>query len=46
VTLEILKQLGALNEAQLETLAKFGPQKILKNYAGIVTGESRTTFTL
>jgi L-asparaginase II len=46
VTLEILKQLGALNEAQLKTLAKFGPQKILKNYAGIVTGESRTTFTL
>jgi L-asparaginase II len=46
VTLEILKQLGALNEAQLNALAKFGPKKILKNYAGIVTGESRPTFKL
>ncbi|MDP1546616.1 MAG: asparaginase [Anaerolineales bacterium] len=46
VTLEILKQLGALNEAQLKALARFGPHKILKNYAGIVTGESRPTFKL
>jgi len=46
VTLEILKQLGALNEAQLGALAKFGPEKELKNYAGIVTGRSKTVFEL
>jgi L-asparaginase II len=46
VTLEILKQLGALNEAQLGTLAKFGPEKVLKNYAGIGTGRSKPVFEL
>jgi L-asparaginase II len=46
VTLEVLKQLGALNEAQLNALAKFGPEKILKNYAGIITGTSKPVFKL
>lgn len=46
VVLEILRQLGALNEAQLQALSKFGPQKILKNYAGLVTGTSKPAFTL
>lgn len=46
VTLEILRQLGALNEAQLKALEKFAPEKELKNYAGIVTGKSRTVFEL
>ena len=38
ITLEILRQLKVLNEAQLKSLAKFGPEKTLKNYAGLVTG--------
>ncbi len=46
VSLEILRQLKALNEAQLESLAKFGPKKILKNYAGLITGESHPAFVL
>lgn len=46
VTLEILRQLGALNEAQLKQLSAFGPKKVLKNYAGIVTGESYPVFEL
>ncbi|MCL4273479.1 MAG: asparaginase [Anaerolineales bacterium] len=46
VTLEILRQLGVLNEAQLDALAKFGPEKILRNYAGIITGNSQPVFML
>lgn len=46
ITLEILRQLNALNESQLKSLAKFGPEKILKNYAGLVTGKSQPVFTL
>lgn len=45
-TLEILRQLKALDDAQLQTLAKFGPKKVLRNYAGLVTGESRPAFVL
>lgn len=46
VTLEILCQLEALDEAQLEALAKFGPAKAIRNYAGIVTGRSQPVFEL
>jgi L-asparaginase II len=46
VTLEILRQLRVLNEKQLSTLAKFGPQKAIKNHAGLVTGSSRPVFKL
>lgn len=46
VTLEILKQLKVLNEAQLQALAKFGPEKILRNYNGLATGKSRPVFKL
>jgi L-asparaginase II len=46
VTLEILRQLGALDEAQLEALANFGPEKVIQNYAGLVTGTSKPVFTL
>ena len=45
-TLEILRQLKVLNQEQLQALAKFGPEKILQNYAGLVTGASRTLFKL
>jgi len=46
VAMEILKQLGALNEKQLQTLAPFGPSKILKNHRELVTGESHPVFKL
>jgi L-asparaginase II len=46
VTLEILRQLNVLNEQQLKSLEKFGPEKTLKNYAGIVTGRARPVFQL
>jgi L-asparaginase II len=46
VVLEILRQLGALTEAQMQALAAFGPEKILKNYAGLVTGKLYPTFKL
>jgi len=46
VALEILKQLGALNDAQLDALAEFGPVNPLTNHRGIVVGESRPVFTL
>jgi L-asparaginase II len=46
VTLEILKQLGALSEMQLDELAEFGPVKPVTNHRGIVVGESRPVFGL
>jgi L-asparaginase II len=46
VTLEILRQLGALSSKQEQTLGRFGPVKSIKNHRGIVTGQSRPVFTL
>ena len=46
VALEILRQLGALNEFQIQALSTFGPEKVLKNYAGLVTGKLYPTFKL
>ena len=46
VTLEILRQLNVLNEEQMKSLAKFGPSKTIKNYAGLITGSSRPAFKL
>jgi L-asparaginase II len=46
VTLEILHQLGALNEEQSQALADFGPRRLLKNYAGLTTGEAYPVFKL
>jgi L-asparaginase II len=46
VTLEILKQLGALSEAQLNELSEFGPIKPVTNHRGLVVGKSRPVFTL
>ena len=45
-TLEILRQLKALNETQLQSLAKFGPTKQIKTHRGILTGESYPVFQL
>jgi L-asparaginase II len=46
ITLEILRQLKALNKIQLQSLAKFGPRKQIKNHRGILTGESYPVFQL
>lgn len=46
ITLEILRQLKALNEEQLQSLEKFGPTKQIKNHRSIVTGESHPVFQL
>jgi L-asparaginase II len=45
VTLEILRQLGALNESQLEELSAFGP-KTLTNWRKVPVGVSRVSFQL
>ncbi len=46
VTLEILRQMGALSEAQLKELSDFGPVLPVKNHRGLVVGESRPVFHL
>ena len=46
VTLEILRQLGALDAAQLNELSAFGPSLPIKNHRGLVTGESYPVFNL
>ncbi len=46
VALEILRQLGALNDPQLKQLAAFGPTLPVKNHRDIIVGESRPVFKL
>lgn len=46
VTLEILRQLGALSSEQEQALAGFGPVKQITNHRGLVTGQSRPVFEL
>jgi len=46
LTLEILRQLGALSSKQEQALASFGPERPVKNHQGIVTGRSRPIFQL
>lgn len=46
VTLEILRQIGALSIQQSKELADFGPTLPIKNHRGILVGESRPVFTL
>ena len=46
VTLEILRQLGALSSKQEQALASFGPVLPIKNHRGIITGQSRPVFEL
>ena len=46
VTLEILRQVGALNIQQSKELSEFGPTLPIKNHRGILVGESRPVFTL
>ena len=46
VTLEILRQIGAMDAAGMQELADFGPTLPIKNHRGIVVGESRPAFHL
>lgn len=48
VALEVLRQLGALGEAELKALEGFGfgPRLPLVNWRGLVVGEARTCFEL
>ena len=46
LTLEILRQLGALSSNQEQALASFGPERPVKNHQGLVTGRSRPLFEL
>ncbi len=46
VALEILRQIGALNQAQMEELGEFGPTLPVKNHRGRTVGESRPAFIL
>jgi L-asparaginase II len=45
VALEVLRQLGALSDADLEALSAFGPRALI-NFRGLQVGESRAAFTL
>ena len=44
VTLEILRQLGALSIDQDQALGRFGPVVSIQNHRGVVTGRSRPVF--
>lgn len=44
--LEILRLLGAISEDELSQMADFGPRKTLRNFRGLVVGESRPNFTI
>lgn len=46
VGLELLKQLGAISDKELEALAEFGPRKPVTNWRKLVVGESHPAFTL
>ncbi len=46
VTIEILRQLGAISSKQEQALVKFGPMKEIRNHRGILTGQSRPAFEL
>ena len=46
VVLETLRQLGALSSEQQQALSSFGPESLITNHRGIVTGQSRPVFEL
>jgi L-asparaginase II len=46
VVIEILRQLGALTQEQMQALSPFGPVKEIRNHREIVTGKSYPVFTL
>jgi len=46
VSLEILRQLGVLSQAQLEKLSEFGPQRKITNWRGLEVGRGEPVFNL
>jgi L-asparaginase II len=46
MTLEVLRQLGALSAVELDALASFGPVKDVLNWRKLVVGEMRPVFEL
>jgi L-asparaginase II len=46
VTLEVLRQLGAITPAELETLSDYGPGFPVQNWRKLLVGEGRPCFTL
>jgi L-asparaginase II len=46
VTLEVLRQLGALTKSELEALSRFGPSSSLINHRKLLVGEARPIFHL
>lgn len=46
VTLEVLRQLGALTPTELDELAEFGPTKEIYNWRKLTVGLARPCFTL
>jgi L-asparaginase II len=46
VALEVLRQLGAIQPAELEALKKFGPSFLLYNWRKLQVGEARPCFQL
>jgi L-asparaginase II len=46
VAIEVLRQLGALSNEQLNQLANFGPQRDVKNWRGLSVGKSEPIFQL
>ena len=46
ITLEVLRQLGALSFDQLSALSEYGPGFVIHNWRKIVVGEARPCFTL
>jgi L-asparaginase II len=44
--MEVLRQLGALNESELAALADFGPGRVVKNWRGLEVGEAKPIFDL
>jgi L-asparaginase II len=46
VTLEVLRQLEILTQAELDQLSDLGPIQTIHNQAGIVTGEAKPCFQL
>jgi len=46
VTLEVLRQLGALTSEEIKNLSEFGPIRPIHNWRKIIVGEVRPCFTL
>ncbi|MCH7663208.1 MAG: asparaginase [Chloroflexi bacterium] len=46
VAVEVLRQLGALSNSQLDSLSDLGPTLAIRNWRDIDVGEGRPTFTL